>query len=309
MGGKPPRLSGSRGPPSSRRQCNRGASLQNQTARWISIGRQHTPPSARQQQHHAARRSLAGPLECRWRPPLPWPLDLENYATMPTVLGNGMISSIASLALTGVIWYQARPTQFKKLLPALIQDWREQLAQGDFTFYMVSLPAFMAHRAEPGFDGWTAVREVQIQTAQLVPNCGAAITVDTGEADNIHPKEKRTVGERLALLALAGHYHRAILASGPIFRSQEQQGNTLRLHFDAASGALAIHGETPGEFAVAGPDRKWRWTTAKIDGETIIVPAPDVSSPVAVRYAWQANPKATLFNTADLPAAPYRTDD
>jgi sialate O-acetylesterase len=258
--------------------------------------------------------SWLGRLSVDARPPFPQPLDLENYATMPTVLGNGMISPLAPLALTGVIWYQGeanqtRPAQFKKLMPALIRDWREQFAQGDFPFYMVSLPAFMARRAEPGFDGWTAVREVQIQTAQLVPNCGVAITVDTGEADNIHPKEKQTVGERLALVALAGHYHRAAVASGPIFRSLEKQRDTLRLHFDPAGGALVVRGETPGEFAVAGADRKWHWATAKLDGETIIVSAPEVSLPVAIRYAWQANPKATLFNTAGLPAAPFRSDD
>ena len=255
-----------------------------------------------------------GRLSVDARPPFPLPLDFENYATMPVVLGNGMIAPIAPLALTGAIWYQGeanqtRPAQYRKLLPALIRDWREQFAQGDFPFYIVSLPAFMAHRTEPGSDGWTGVRDTQIQTARFVPNSGVAITVDTGDANNIHPHEKRTVGERLAVVALANHYHRPVTASGPVFRSQEKQGATLRLHFDSAGGALAVHGEKLGEFAIAGADQKWHWATAKIDGDTIVVSSPEVPAPFAVRYAWQAHPVATLFNTAGLPAVPFRTDD
>jgi len=263
------------------------------------------------------------PLAGRWLgrlsvdacPPFPMPLDLENYATMPTVLGNGMIAPLAPLALTGALWYQGeanqtRPAQYRKLLPALIRDWRDEFGQGDIPFYIVSLPAFTTRRAEPGSDGWTAVREVQIQTAQNVPNVGVATTIDTGEADNIHPKEKRIPGERLALLALAKHYQRSVVASGPIFRSLEKEAGKLRLLFDPAGGILVVHGNAPGEFVISGADKKWHRATAKLDGDyAITVSGPEVSAPVAVRYAWQANPEATLFNSAGLPAAPFRTDD
>lgn len=262
---------------------------------------------------------LAGPwlgrLSVDARPPMPWPLDLENYATMPTVLYNGMIAPLNQLALTGVIWYQGeanqtRPNQYAKLLPALIASWRQQFAQGNIPFYIAGLPAFMAHRDQPGsFDGWTGVREAQAKTAQTVANTGLAVTIDTGDAANIHPHEKRAVGDRLALLALAGHYHLPVMASGPVYRSLARNGATLRLKFDAVSGALVSHGKELAEFSVAGADRKWHWAHARIDGDTVVVSSPEVESPVAARYAWQANPVATLFNTAGLPAAPFRTDD
>jgi sialate O-acetylesterase len=255
-----------------------------------------------------------GRLSVDARPPIPWPLDLENYATMPAVLYNGMIAPLGQLALTGVIWYQGeanqtRPHQYAKLLPGLIASWRGQFGQGDFPFYIAGLPAFMAHRDQPGsFDGWTGVREAQAKTARSAPNTGLAVTVDTGDAANIHPHEKRAVGERLALLALAGNYHLPVVASGPIYRSLEQHGSELRLKFDPVSGVLVSHGK-PAEFSVAGSDQQWHWAHARIDGDTVIVSSPDVPSPVAARYAWQANPVATLFNSAGLPAAPFRTDD
>jgi sialate O-acetylesterase len=255
-----------------------------------------------------------GRLSVDARPPFPLPLDLENYPTMPAVLYNGMIAPLEPLALTGVIWYQGeanqtRPHQYQKLLPALISDWRKHFAQGDIPFYIAELPAFMARRDQPGSDGWTEVREAQAKTAAAVANTGVAVTIDTGDAANIHPHEKRAVGERLALLALARTYQRPVVASGPIFLSMEQAGAELRLKFDLVSGNLVTHGKEPGEFSVAGADHQWHWAHAKIEGDTIVVSSPDVPAPVAARYAWQANPEANLFNTAGLPAAPFRTDD
>lgn len=255
-----------------------------------------------------------GRLSIDARPPHPWPLDLENYATMPTTLGNGMIAPLVPLALTGAIWYQGeanttRVEQYRKLLPTLIQDWRAQFGQGEFPFYIVSLPAFMARRPEPGSDGWAALREVQAQTVQSVPNTGLAVTIDTGDAGNIHPTDKKTVGDRLALCALARHYRRPVVDSGPTFASMEKLPGGLRLHFANLAGGLVVQGERLGEFAVAGADRKWHWAQARIDGDSVIVSAPEVPAPVAARYAWQGNPLATLFNTAGLPAAPFRTDD
>jgi sialate O-acetylesterase len=259
--------------------------------------------------------SWLGRLSVDARPPIPWPLDLENYATMPTVLYNGMIAPLDQLALTGVIWYQGeanqtRPNQYAKLLPALIANWRQQFAQGDIPFYIAGLPAFMVHRDQPGsFDGWTGVREAQAKTVHAVANTGLAITVDTGDAANIHPHEKRAVGERLALLALAGNYHQPVVAAGPIYRSLQRNGSELRLKFDGVSGGIVSHGKELAEFSVAGADHKWHWAHARIDGDTVVVSSPEVPSPVAARYAWQANPVATLFNTAGLPAAPFRTDN
>jgi sialate O-acetylesterase len=262
------------------------------------------------------------PLSGKWRaivsvdarPPHPLPLDFENYATMPTVFYNGMLTPLASLAITGAIWYQGeanftRALQYRKLLPALVADWRSLLQQGDIPFYIVSLPAFMHRRTEPGDDGWTEVREAQAITAASVPNSGLAVTIDTGDADNIHPKDKKLVGERLALLALAEAYHLNVVDRGPTFASQERLAGALKLNFTGIGGGLVVHGQTLGEFSVAGADRKWRWADARIVGDAVIVSSPAVPEPVAARYAWQANPLATLFNAAGLPATPFRTDD
>lgn len=262
------------------------------------------------------------PLEGAWRaalsvdarPPHPMPLGYENYPTMPTVLFEGMMQPIVPVALTGVIWYQGeanftRAVQYRSLLPAMIADWRAAFGQGDFPFYIVSLPAFMARRDQPGTDGWAELREAQALTAATVPNTGLVITVDTGDAENIHPTEKRPVGERLALAALRGHYGRAVAASGPAFASMERLPGAIRIRFSNTVGGLKVHGDRAGEFAIAGADRKWAWADAKVEGDTVVVSSSDVAEPVAVRYAWQANPLATLFNGAGLPAAPFRTDD
>lgn len=248
------------------------------------------------------------------RPPHELPLGFENYPIMPVVLYQGMLQPAAPLALTGMLWYQgeanaSRARQYRTLLPAMIKDWRALFAQGDLPFYIVSLPAWQARRTEPGNSDWAELREAQDLTARSVPNTGLAVTIDTGDAENLHPHDKQPVGERLALLALAGHYGKPVVSSGPVYRSMERSGSTLRIHFDHTDGGLKIHGDKLAEFSVAGSDRKWHWATATIEGDTVVVSSPEVAEPVAVRYAWQANPQATLFNGAGLPAAPFRTDD
>ncbi|MBK8476370.1 MAG: hypothetical protein IPL39_08615 [Opitutaceae bacterium] len=250
------------------------------------------------------------------RAPHPLPLGYENYPTMPTVLFQGMIRPLAPLALTGALWYQGeanqfKPLQYRGLMAGLIADWRAAFGQGDFPFYLVSLPAFMGRTAEPQAtpDGWTQVREAQMQTAQTVPHTGIAIIVDTGEAGDIHPKDKLPVGERLARLALKHTYGRDVVCIGPTFAALDTMPGALRIRYSGTEGGLVVKGEKLGEFAVAGADRVWRWAEARIDGETVVVSSPQVPQPVAVRYAWQANPLATLYNGAGLPAAPFRSDD
>jgi sialate O-acetylesterase len=250
------------------------------------------------------------------RPPASLPLDFDNYPTMPTVLYDGMIAPVAPLAITGAIWYQGeanawRPQeQYRKLLPALIADWRAAFGQGEFPFYIVSLPAFMARKTEPGTDGWAELREAQAFTARNVRNTGLAVTIDTGDANDIHPKTKRPVGERLALCALAGHYRRDIVASGPTLRLVERRPGALALHFDHADGGLQVRGDKLEEFSVAGEDRTWHWAEARLEGkDVVVVSSREVPEPVVVRYAWQGNPRATLFNGAGLPAGAFRTDE
>lgn len=242
------------------------------------------------------------------------PYDTESNPTVPTVLYNGMIAPLAPLAIRGAIWYQgetnwARGAQYARLLPALITDWRRAFGQGDFPFYIVGLANFQARRPEPGDDFWPEVREAQALTAAHVKNTGLATIIDVGEADDIHPKDKKTVGERLALNALALEYGKNVVFSGPVYKSLKINGDSVRLYFNHTDAGLqAMDGKIEG-FAVAGEDRKWRWAEARIDGDTVVVRSPDVPKPVAARYAWATNPAATLTNGAGLPAVPFRTDD
>src|SRR5271157_2867204 len=157
-------------------------------------------------------------------------------------------------------------------------------------------------------DEWAETRESQAITAASVPNSCLAVTIDTGDADNIHSQDKLQVGERLALCALANYYGKKVVYSGPTLKSVDRHSGAIRLHFAHTDGGLVVKGTKLEEFAIAGEDRKWYWADAYIKGKTIIVSSPSVPNPKEVRYAWQSNPAATLFNGAGLPAAPFRTD-
>ena len=242
------------------------------------------------------------------------PLGPENLDSMPAVLYNGMLAPIAPLAITGAVWYQGesnseRAYQYRTLLPALIADWRKQFGQGDFPFLIASLPAFQPRKDQPGDDSWAELREAQILAAKNVPHTCVAITVDTGDANNIHPIDKKEVGDRLAFCALAEHYGVKVPYIGPTLAKVEKTKGALKLHFDHTDGGLVVKGDKLGEFAIAGADHKWYWADAHLEGNTIVVSSPSVPKPEAARYAWQSNPLASLFNGAGLPAVPFRTDD
>ncbi len=248
------------------------------------------------------------------RPPQQLPIAYENWPIMPAVLYEGMLAPISPLSITGAIWYQGeqnspRGYQYRRLLPAMIADWRSLFGEGDFPFYIVSLPAFTKHSPVPvDGDDWTETRESQAIVAATVPNSCLAVTIDTGDPDNIHAKEKEPVGDRLARCALAKYYNEKIAYSGPRLESVERLPGTIRLHFAHADGGLVAKGGKLEEFSIAGDDRKWVWADAHIDGDTVAVSSPEVPHPTQVRYAWQSNPNATLFNGAGLPATPFRTD-
>lgn len=231
----------------------------------------------------------------------------------PSVLYNGMIAPVAPLAISGAIWYQGesnaeRAAQYRALLTAMISDWRKAFGQGDFPFYIVSLAAHKQHKDTPGKDSWAELRAAQDFVANTVTNSGLAVAIDVGDARDVHSKDKEEVGERLALVALARHYGKNIPYSGPRFASVEKRSGTLELSFTHTDGGLAVKGGKVEEFSVCGEDRKWHWADAKIVGESVVVSSSEVPNPVAARYAWQANPKATLFNGAGLPAVPFQTD-
>ncbi len=256
----------------------------------------------------------AGRMAVDARKPLPLPLTFENWPVMPGVLYNGMIAPILPFAIKGVIWYQGeanvgRAIQYRKLLPAMISNWRRDFDQGPFPFYIVSLAAFLPHRDQPGDDDWAALREAQAITSQSVSNSGLAITIDIGDAANIHAPDKMDVGNRLARWALARDYGISIPCCGPELQQAIFNHDGCKIIFSHADGGLVIKGGQAAEFSLAGQDHHWFWAKATVDGNAIWLHSSEVSHPLAARYAWQANPIATLYNKANLPAVPFRTDD
>ena len=234
----------------------------------------------------------------------------------PTLLYNGMINPLVPYGIRGAIWYQGesnagRAKQYQRVFPGLIKDWRMKWNQGDFPFFFVQLANFMKADSLPVESSWAELREAQSMTLAL-PNTGMAVATDIGDALDIHPKDKQTVGKRLALSALKVAYKKDIIYSGPVYKEMKINGNKITLSFDQVGTGLKIrdkYGYIKG-FALAGEDHKFYWATAKLTGpNTLRVTSPEVQNPVAVRYAWGNNPDdANLYNSADLPASSFRTD-
>jgi len=256
-----------------------------------------------------------GQISVDGRPPQPLPIAYQSWPVMPSVLYEGLLKPLAPLSIAGALWYQGeenspRAYEYRKVLPAMIADWRNLFQQGNFPFYIVSLPEFKPRSTTPvDGDEWAELREAQAITAASVPNSCLAITIDTGDPDNIHTKDKLPVGQRLAYCALANYYGKHVAFQGPAIKSVDRRNDSIRLHFAHAEGGLVAKGDKLQEFTIAGDDHKWYWANATIKGDTITVSSPSVPKPKEVRYAWQSNPAANLFNGAGLPAAPFRTDN
>jgi sialate O-acetylesterase len=239
--------------------------------------------------------------------------DISVAQNRPTVLFNGMINPLLPYGIRGAIWYQGesnagRAFQYRKLFKALINDWRTVWNQGDFPFLFVQLANFMKRNDLPTDDSWANIREAQTMALEL-PNTGMAVTIDIGNARDIHPKNKQEVGKRLALNALAKVYGKDVAYSGPMYKSMNVENNKITLQFTNTDKGLKIKGskELKG-FAIAGSNKKFVWAKAKIIGNEIVVWNSKIKNPVAVRYAWSSNPLCNLYNGANLPASPFRTD-
>ena len=240
-----------------------------------------------------------------------------------------MVAPLVPFGVKGAIWYQGESNGGEGMgylpkLNALIDGWRKTWNQGDapFFFYVVQLANFREDNRNPaGGDGYAAIRVAQREILKT-PNTGLACIIDIGEARDIHPKNKQDVGARLAHWALRDvHGKEDTVVSGPIFREMKVEGGKIRLHFDHTGGGLMAGKKTGLEpvaedagplqrFAICGKDRKWVWADATIDGDTVVVSSSEVASPIAVRYAYSANPEgANLYNKAGLPAVPFRTDN
>jgi sialate O-acetylesterase len=242
----------------------------------------------------------------------PQPLDpIQPYYA--TTLYNGMIAPLVPYGIRGAIWYQGESNagnayKYRTLFPTMIKDWRTKWNQPEMPFLFVQLANYMAAKPEPTDDSWAELREAQLMTLSL-PKTGMAVTIDIGNASDIHPKNKQEVGNRLALAARSIVYKEHLIYSGPIYQSYQIEGNKIRIAFkDIGKGIMTKDNEELKGFAIVGPDKKFYWAKAAIDGKTILVSSDKVSNPVAVRYAWAANPICNLYNQEGLPASPFRTD-
>lgn len=255
--------------------------------------------------------ALSGPWLARFSSPLSSdykkrpPNDPTQGAGVPTVLYNAMIEPLAPYAIRGVTFYQGeanagRAHQYRTLFPAMIADWRKRWGQGDFPFLFVQIAPFKEMGPE--------IREAQLIAWQQTKNTAMAVTIDYGDADDIHPANKRPVGARLALAARAIAYGETLEYSGPIFSGLKISGHDATLAFTHVGGGLvAREGELVG-FTIAGADGVFHPGKAIINQATVVVSSAEVTAPTAVRYAWANVANGNLFNQEGLPASPFRTD-
>lgn len=290
------------------------------------------------------------------------PPDIAPFDTAAHLF-NAMINPLIPYAIAGAIWYQGESNAdlapwvlpahagnplysgdhpdpspiYRKLLPALIADWRGEWKRrggttGDFPFYYCQLANYKKKELQPSESRWAEVRESQRVTLGVVPATGMAVLIDIGQEKDIHPTDKEDVGARLARWALADTYGHKMEESGPLYQSMKIEGSQIRLTFSHLGGGLVARplpatyqpvsykpdtvplvkpkpDSSLQGFEIAGPDGRFVWASAAIEGNTVVVSAPSVTRPAAVRYGWADNPTCNLYNAANLPASPFRTDN
>ncbi|NCD71015.1 sialate O-acetylesterase [Mucilaginibacter agri] len=240
------------------------------------------------------------------------PFSAQNE---PTGLYNTMVAPVINYRVKGFVWYQGeansgKPNEYLSLLKALITDWRSKWGDNKLPFVYAQLPNFMEVQYSPSESQWAELREAQLK-ALSIPNTGMAVTIDVGEWNDIHPLDKKDVGERLALAAEKVAYgDQAIVSSGPLFQSAKVDGDKILVSFSSiGKGLMVKEGGELQQFAIAGSDKKFVWGVAKIEGNQVVVSSPQIPHPAYVRYAWADNPEnPNLYNQEGLPASPFRTD-
>jgi len=238
---------------------------------------------------------------------------IDDYSQQtPTVLFNAMISPMVGYAIKGGLWYQGEsnrnePSEYEKLMPGLIENWRSEWGIGDFPFYYCQIAPY-----DYGTSGLNSafLREAQFKASTSVENIGMACLMDVGEKNNIHPADKKAAGERLAYLALAKTYNlNGFEYSGPVLKDMTVEGSIVKLTFDHAKHGLTTFGKELVNFKIAGENKRFVSATAFITREGITLFSPAVAKPVAVRYAFDDFVVGELFNNEGLPASSFRTDD
>jgi sialate O-acetylesterase len=247
-------------------------------------------------------------------------VNLEDHKrALPTLLYNHMVYPLLRFPIKGVLWYQGESNAdfaedavaYRELFVDLIEDWRRGWEAEALPFLWVQLASFMPPSMEPGDSAWATLRESQ-SAALGLSNTAQVVTLDVGEALDVHPTNKQAVGYRLALAARAVAYGQDLVYSGPTYKSHTVEGSRMVIAFDHVGSGLVARDAASDQlrgFAIAGEDGDFVWASAAIEGDRVVVWHPSVPAPVAVRYAWADNPEgANLFNREGLPGAPFRTD-
>jgi sialate O-acetylesterase len=240
-----------------------------------------------------------------------------NGQITPANIYNGMVHPLKGYGIRGVIWYQgesnrARAAQYQRLFPFLVEEWRKEWNQGDFPFYWVQLADFGNEVDNPADDEWAELREAQTLSMDVLSNAGQAVIIDVGEGRDIHPRNKKTVANRLARWPLANDYRFDMACQSPRYKAKEVVGNKVRITLDHVSteGLWSFDTHDVIGFSIAGEDRNFVWAKARIvDHKIVEVWSDAVAAPLAVRYGWAQNPKLNLFDRNGLPVTPFRTDD
>jgi sialate O-acetylesterase len=265
------------------------------------------------------------PLAGRWRYRVEWSVERPSPVPQPPALPeprvqlsrlyNGMVHGLRQVPIRGFLWYQgesnaSRAAHYRQAFPALIRSWREAWRDPALPFYFVQLANFKAPPRVPGEDCWAELREAQALALSL-DKTGMAVAIDAGELADIHPRDKRKVGKRLALLALARDYGKRLEDEGPVPAKVHFEKGRAVVEFEKVGKGLKLsRGRELRGFALAGRERKWSWARARILGTNRVeVKASGAAKPAALRYGWATNPDSNLSGSHGLPAAPFRTDD
>lgn len=235
-----------------------------------------------------------------------------NPQNEPTSLYNAMVAPYKDYPIKGVLWYQGesnagKPQKYEGYMHALVAGLRTVFNEPELPFIYAQLPNFMDVTYLPTESNWAELREAQLKSLSI-PNSAMTVNIDLGEWNDIHPDNKKDVGERMALAGLKLAYGQDIVHSGPIYKGYSIDGNKITLSFDhIGSGLTSNDGEPLSEFAVAGEDKKFVWAKAKIEGDQVVVWSDEISNPKYLRYAWADNPdNPNLYNKEGLPASPFR---
>ncbi len=237
--------------------------------------------------------------------------EVKRLNWKPSAMYNAMIHPLLNYRIRGVIWYQGesnagRHEEYKELFSGMIQNWRDKWGLGDIPFLFVQLANWLERKEIQPDSNWAHLREAQRQTLEL-PNTGMAVTIDIGDEFDIHPRNKKDVGERLWLQAKTISFGEEVLDQGPEISSWEITEDGVLLTFESSGEGLDSGAEDPKGFIISTDGKEWESASAKIASENqILIASEDPEKVLEIRYAWADNPKVNLQNHLGLPAVPFR---